>query len=108
MVFSSDGAIIDLGTANGPEYETLQKWRMTRHDHRLVPDLFMLVASLCCILDGPVFSVSGKVISDIAKVLDNRTVKGDDLRFNGTLLLQASLGAGEVMCSVPRIYGNWA
>ncbi|KAF5675736.1 hypothetical protein FDENT_9657 [Fusarium denticulatum] len=59
-------------------------------DPRLLPDLFTPARSLSCICDAPVFTVRGKFLSDIAQVLDDKTVEGVNFSFDETLLLQVN------------------
>ncbi|KAF5530888.1 hypothetical protein FNAPI_13446 [Fusarium napiforme] len=64
--------------------------RTVRRHPRSVGDLLTPAKTLSCIWDGPAFSVSGKLLSDIGKVLDGKTVEGVDFSFNKTLLLQVN------------------
>ncbi|KAF5651908.1 hypothetical protein F25303_3809 [Fusarium sp. NRRL 25303] len=76
-------------------------WETMCRDPGSVPGVLASVGNQTCLRDGPVFSVSGKVLRDIAKELDKKIVEGIELSFDETLLVEVRR-ADERLATVTR------
>ncbi|KAF5716315.1 hypothetical protein FGLOB1_2595 [Fusarium globosum] len=76
-------------------------WETMCRDPGSVPGVLAPVGNQTCLRDGPVFSVSGKVLRDIAKELDKKVVEGIELSFDETLLVEVRR-ADERLATVTR------
>ncbi|CCT76175.1 uncharacterized protein FFB20_09109 [Fusarium fujikuroi] len=76
-------------------------WETMCRDPGSVSGVLAPVGNQTCLRDGPVFSVSGKVLRDIAKELDKKIVEGIELSFDETLLVEVSR-ADERLATVTR------
>ncbi|RBA15889.1 hypothetical protein FPRO05_12110 [Fusarium proliferatum] len=76
-------------------------WETMCRDPGSVPSVLASVGNQTCLRDGPVFSVSGKVLRDIAKELDKKIVEGIELNFDETLLVEVRR-ADERLAAVTR------
>lgn len=76
-------------------------WETMCRDPGSVPGVLAPVGNQTCLRDGPVFSVSGKFLRDIAKELDKKVVEGIELSFDETLLVEVRR-ADERLATVTR------